>query len=173
MSKQLIQPDNTEPLTQILGDTENRTYIDIVKDIQSKLQNGVNNGDIPDGEAPVIHHFAPGVYMRQMDAKAGTLVVSKMHRTEHMNILLKGSLTVVTENGIEFLQAPLTLKSAPGTKRIGYFHEDSSWITVHPTTATDLEEIERQVIVPESEIDAFLKSIGYKAKEFKLCHGEW
>lgn len=168
----MSQLDNTALLIQILGDVGNRTYIELVKDVQNRLQCGIDGGDVPEGEAPVTHHFAPGVYMRQMDAAAGTLVVSKMHRTEHMNILLKGSLTVVTENGIEHLQAPLVLKSAAGTKRIGYFHEDSSWITVHPTTATELEEIERQVIVPESEVDDFLKSIGYEAKEFKLCLGE-
>lgn len=83
--------------------------------------------------------------------------MSKMHRTEHMNILLKGSLTVATEDGIQLMTAPCVLKSMPGTKRIGYFHEDTSWVTVHPTGSTDLEEIEKQVIVPEEEIDQFLR----------------
>lgn len=80
-------------------------------------------------------------------------------------------LTVVTENGIEYFKAPMVLKSMPGTKRIGYFHEDSSWMTVHPTNQTDVDEIEKEVIVPEDEVDSFLKSIGYESKEFKLCHG--
>ena len=105
--------------------------------------------------------------MRQMNAKAGTLVVSKMHRTEHMNILLTGSLTVATEDGIELLKAPLVIKSMPGTKRIGYFHEDSSWITVHPTQTTDLDLIEQQVIVPDDEIDQFLASLPNQCKEIK------
>ncbi|MNE71410.1 hypothetical protein D3C80_1672830 [compost metagenome] len=103
--------------------------------------------------------------MRQMDAKAGTLIVSKMHRTEHMNVLLSGSLTVATENGIEYLKAPAVIKSMPGTKRIGYFHEDTSWMTVHPTDSTDLEEIEKQVIVPEEEIDQFLALLQSNCKE--------
>lgn len=164
--------DNTLLLMQVLGDLGNKTYIELVKDVQKKLESGIDHGEISEGEAPTTHYFAPKVYLRQMDAKAGTLVVSKMHRTEHMNILLKGSLTIVTENGIELLKAPMIIKSLPGTKRIGYFHEDSSWVTIHPTSQTDLEEIEKEVIVPEKEIDEFLKSIGYKHKEFKLCHGE-
>ena len=55
----------------------------------------------------------------------------------------------------------------PGTKRIGYFHEDSTWITVHPTNETDLNLIEQQVIVPESEIDQFLASLQNQCKEIE------
>jgi len=84
-----------------------------------------------------------------------------------MNILLKGSLTVATEDGIQLMKAPCVLKSMPGTKRIGYFHEDSSWITVHPTEETDLEKIEQQVIVPDDEIDQFLASLPNRLKEIE------
>ena len=82
-----------------------------------------------------------------------------------MNILLKGSLTIATENGIELMVAPCVLKSMPGTKRIGYFHEDSSWITVHPTEETDLSKIEKQVIVPEQEIGQFMALLKNERKE--------
>lgn len=160
----IISPDNTELLTELLSDESMLRYIECAEAVQQKI------GELPQIELPIFHHFAPNVYMRQMDAPAGAIVVSKMHRTEHMNILLKGSLSVITEHGIEYLKAPLILKSDAGTKRIGYFHEDSSWVTVHPTELTDLEEIEAQVIVPESEIQEFLKSLPQKEKA--LCHGE-
>lgn len=159
---EVIPADNTELLAQILGDVQSRIYIDVVRGVQDQLSQSPDLIDVP-----VQHHFAPGVYMRQMDAAAGTLVVSKMHRTEHMNILLKGSLTVATEDGIQLMTAPCVLKSMPGTKRIGYFHEDSSWITVHPTEEIDLEKIEQQVIVPDDEIDQFLASLPGKVKEIE------
>lgn len=158
----IISQDSTELLAHILGDIQNKAYISVVRDVQQQI---TDNAELID--VPVDHHFAPGVYMRQMNAKAGTLVVSKMHRTEHMNILLTGSLTVATENGIELLKAPLVIKSMPGTKRIGYFHEDSSWITVHPTRTTDLDLIEQQVIVPDDEIDQFLASLPNQCEEIK------
>ena len=158
----IISQDSTELLAYILGDIQNKAYISVVRDVQQQI---TDNAELID--VPVDHHFAPGIYMRQMNAKAGTLVVSKMHRTEHMNILLTGSLTVATENGIELLTAPLVIKSMPGTKRIGYFHEDSSWITVHPTQTTDLDLIEQQVIVPDDEIDQFLASLPNQCKEIK------
>ena len=159
---EIIAADNTELLAHILGDIQQRAYIDTVRDVQQQLSESPDQIDVP-----VQHHFAPGVYMRQMDAAGGTLVVSKMHRTEHMNILLKGSLTVATEDGIQLMTAPCVLKSMPGTKRIGYFHEDSSWITIHPTSDTDLEKIEQQVIVPDDEIDQFLASLPNRLKEIE------
>ena len=159
---EIIAADNTELLAHILGDIQQRAYIDTVRDVQQQLSESPDQIDVP-----VQHHFAPGVYMRQMDAAAGTLVVSKMHRTEHMNILLKGSLTVATEDGIQLMTAPCVLKSMPGTKRIGYFHEDSSWITIHPTSDTDLEKIEQQVIVPDDEIDQFLAPLPNRLKEIE------
>ncbi|MDH5818998.1 hypothetical protein [Acinetobacter pseudolwoffii] len=159
---EIIAADNTELLAHILGDIQQRAYIDTVRDVQQQLSESPDQIDVP-----VQHHFAPGVYMRQMNAAAGTLVVSKMHRTEHMNILLKGSLTVATEDGIQLMTAPCVLKSMPGTKRIGYFHEDSSWITIHPTSDTDLEKIEQQVIVPDDEIDQFLASLPNRLKEIE------
>lgn len=159
---EIIAPDNTDLLAHILGEVQNKAYIDAVRNVQQQI---TDNAELID--VPVEHHFAPGVYMRQMNAKAGTLVVSKMHRTEHMNILLTGALTVATEDGIAYLKAPVILKSMPGTKRIGYFHEDSSWITVHPTQSTDLEEIEQQVIVPDDEIDQFLATLPSKLKEIE------
>lgn len=159
---EIIPASNTELLAQILGDIQQQTYIDVVRNVQQQLSESPDQIDVP-----VQHHFAPGVYMRQMDAAAGTLVVSKMHRTEHMNLLVKGSLTVATEDGIQLMTAPCVLKSMPGTKRIGYFHEDSSWITVHPTDETELEKIEQQVIVPDDEIDQFLASLPGKVKEIE------
>ena len=159
---EIISADNTELLAHILGDIQNKTYIDVVRNVQQQI---TDNAELVD--VPVVHHFAPGVYMRQMDAKAGTVVVSKMHRTEHFIMFLTGSCSVMTENGIEHIKAPCVLRTMPGTQRVGYFHEDTSCITIHPTQSTDLEEIEKQVIVPEEEIEQFLAALPSKFEEIE------
>ncbi|MPW44093.1 hypothetical protein [Acinetobacter guerrae] len=149
----IISPDNTELLVQILGDIQNKAYIDVVCDVQQQVS------ELPQLELPVFHHFAPNVYMRQMDAPAGTLMVTKMHKTEHFLIILKGSATIQSADGMSQVYAPQIIKTMPGTKRVIYFHEDSSWLTVHPTESTNLLEIENQMIVPDNQIQNFLKSL--------------
>lgn len=99
----------------------------------------------------VHHHFAPGVYMRELRIPKGAILTGKIHRTAHLNILAKGEISVMTEHGIKRLVAPCVIESSPGIKRAGYAHEDTVWICVHPTTETDLAKLEAQLIAPSFE----------------------
>lgn len=120
--------------------------------------------------APVKHHFAPGVYSREMFIPKGTVIVSKIHRHAHHSFLMKGEITVISEyGGIQRLKAPLVILSTPGAKRIGFAHEDTIWVTVHPTKKTDLLEIEDEVIA-ESYDDLELSE--QEKIELKKTHEE-
>jgi quercetin dioxygenase-like cupin family protein len=100
-------------------------------------------------ELETIHHFAPGIYARELRIPAGVLLTGKIHKTEHLNILAKGRIEISNMGESRELIAPYTFVSPPGTKRAGYAHEDSVWITIHPTEETDIEVIEQQVIAQD------------------------
>lgn len=100
----------------------------------------------PQVEVPVRHHFCNGVYAREMTAPAGLIITGLIHKTEHLNIMSKGEISVLTEDGMVRLKAPCTLISKPGTKRIAYVHEEVVWTTVHATTETDLAKIEAELV---------------------------
>ena len=100
---------------------------------------------------PLIHHFADGLYVREMRAPKGMLNVSKLHKTNHPYFILKGDVSVLTENGVVRIKAPQFGITKAGTKRIVYFHEDTVWITVHATNETDLEKIEDEIIAKNYE----------------------
>lgn len=99
----------------------------------------------------VSHHFAGGVYARELFIPKGAAIVGKIHRYAHLNFLMKGDISVLTEAGIQRLKAPAVIASAPGIKRAGYAHEDTIWITVHATQETDLARIEAQMICKSFE----------------------
>ena len=103
---------------------------------------------MPQVEIKTTHHFAPGVYMREIFIPKGTVLTGKIHKTEHLNILSQGELTVWTEDGMKRLKASTTVMSKPGAKRVGYAHEDSVWICVHanPTEERDPEKLEEILI---------------------------
>jgi len=94
------------------------------------------------------HIFVPGMYAREGDIPAGTLCISKIHKTEHLCVISKGSASVLTENGVVRLTAPHTMITKPGTRRVVYIHEDSTWTTFHATNKTNLEDIEKDIIAP-------------------------
>jgi len=113
-------------------------------------------GSIPgakfgDDACPLKHTFADGLYIREMSAPKGMLNVSKLHRTNHPYFILKGDVSVLTENGMVRIKAPHFGITKAGTKRIVYFNEDTVWITVHATNETDLEKIEDEVIAKNYE----------------------
>lgn len=96
---------------------------------------------LPQAECPVRHLFAPGIYAREMTIPAGVVLTGAVHRTEHLNIVSKGRITVSTDDGMKEVCAPFTFVSKPGTKRVGYAHEETVWTTIHATTTTDLDAL--------------------------------
>lgn len=98
------------------------------------------------------HYFAEGVYVRSLHIPKGVCVVGKIHKTEHMCFLMKGSLLVATEDGEKIVTAPHIVVSPPGTKRLGLALEDTLWVNIHPTYEKDLAKIEEQFIEPETEL---------------------
>lgn len=121
-----------------------------------RLQHAISTmpGDV---EMPLQHTFAPGVYVRTIFIPAGSVLVGKIHKHQHANVLSKGRVTVLTESGgVEDLEGPLTMVSEPGTKRAVYAHTDTVWTTIHPTDKTDLKDIEDETIAKTfEEYEAF------------------
>lgn len=103
--------------------------------------------ELPPVECPLQHTFIDGVYLRTIFIEAGTVVVGKIHKHRHANILSQGEVSVMTEEGgLERLKGPLTMVSPAGCKRAVYAHTDTTWTTIHATSETDLDKIEDWVI---------------------------
>lgn len=105
---------------------------------------------LPPAEAPVTHHFADGIYGREMFIPAGTMLTGKVHRFATLNLLLQGDITVTTPEGVKRIQAPAIFVSAPGCKKVGFAHTDTIWVNVHPTKLKDVAAIESKFIEPEA-----------------------
>lgn len=104
-------------------------------------------GDMQEVDCPLQHQFVEGAYMRTIFIPAGTLIVGKIHRHAHFNILSKGKVAVLTESmGLEHLEGPVSMVSPPATKRVVLAITDVTWTTIHLTHETDLEKIENEII---------------------------
>lgn len=110
-------------------------------------------------ECPVKHHFSGNSYAREIFMPAGTLVVGKIHRHAHLNVISQGECYVLTEGGVEHLKAPITFVSLPETKRVVYCVNDVIWTTCHVTDNTDVGAIENELIAPTyNDLDPCLLS---------------
>jgi hypothetical protein len=118
----------------------------------------------PEIEMPEKNHFSFGVYGRELPISKGSLLVGKIHKRQTMNVILKGKVSVMSQDGLMHLSAGDLFVSTPGAKRVIFAHEDSSWLCCHGTHETDLEKIEQEFIAKDySEIS--------QGKEESLCLG--
>lgn len=110
---------------------------------------------MPEAKTQLFHHFADGIYARELHLPAGTALTGKVHRTRHINIVSKGRILIsaVGEESREIV-APACFVSESGTRRAGMAIEDTIWTTFHATTETDVGKIEQALV--ESHENPFL-----------------
>lgn len=103
----------------------------------------------PPLDIPVRHYFANGLYAREVVIPRDAVVTGKIHKTQHLNIVSAGEISVWTGlEGWKRVKAPCTFIAEPGTRRVGYAHEDTVWTTIHATSETDLDALEAALIEP-------------------------
>lgn len=90
------------------------------------------------------------MYMRKVFRPAGTLIVGKVHKEPHFFLCAMGEIVAWTEKGMVTLRAGDVVESKPGTKRVTMAVTDSIGITIHRTDKTDLDEIEVELLEPDT-----------------------
>lgn len=107
--------------------------------------------EMPQLETEERHYFVDGVYGRVLPLKAGSVIVGKTHKRDHIVMLIKGTVTLNTESGMETLSAPAVWVSKAGAKRAIAAHDDCELMTAHPNpdNLTDMGELETYLIEPE------------------------
>ena len=103
------------------------------------------------------HMFTDGMYIREIFMPAGSLITSKVHKTEHPYIVSYGKVAVsIDSNDWIEITAPYTNITKPGTRRVLYILEDCIWTTFHridgmKSEYNELNDDEKENIVKEIE----------------------
>jgi len=128
-----------------------QTFRDKIVEFESNLK---NSGKALSEEKmheinPVKETFAGGCYIREIFNPAGELIITKIHKKEHPFFLLKGRMSILTEEGVQHLQAPYSGITKPGTKRIIYTHTDCIFTTIHSVDSIDKKEIMKEIVTED------------------------
>ena len=127
---------------------------------QDEIANSIN---------PLKHTFSDGLYIREIFMPKGQLFTTGIHKQEHPYFVQKGKVKVLTENGMQHIQAPYNGITKPGTKRVIYTEEDTIWITVHATKKKTVKTVLKQIIAknfddPKISIETMKKNLQIKNK---------
>jgi hypothetical protein len=102
---------------------------------------------MPQIDLPIQHHFSDGIYGREMFVPAGAGFTGKIHKTEHMSILLSGEMLIKTTTGAaEHIVAPCMFISPADTKKAGVAVTDSVFMTIHGTHERDINKLELELV---------------------------
>ncbi len=143
-----------QTISKIAGRQDIKNLEDLIRSKEDCL---VGDND----RCPLKHSFSDGIYVREIFIPEGATVVGKIHKHDHPNFLMSGTVVVATEFGREKLTGPISMISKAGTKRALYAVTDLVWITVHhnPTNTQNLSEIEKEVIADSyEEFDLFIQN---------------
>jgi len=120
----------------------NTNIRDKLNDTEKFMLNGIADGSLEEQEVPLEQYSSDGCYARMIFIKKGTALVGAIHTDEWINIVSRGKIRVVTEEGscvIDAMERPQVFISPAGVKRAGFVLEDTWWMSFRASDATDDE----------------------------------
>lgn len=92
---------------------------------------GLEMESLPQCEQGLRHIYADGLYGREWTCDAGCIIVTEIHRVQHISSLIKGKIVVTSDDGCKVLEAPQFFVTEPGTQRVLLTLEPTVFTTVH------------------------------------------
>ena len=134
---------NQENEIAINDELQNKSMEEMIDELESVLTE-----NFEPVICPLNHRFTDGLYVREIFMPAGSMITSKIHKTQHQYFILKGAVSVWIDEGKEiYLEAPYIGVTEPGTRRVLYIWEDCIWATAHVNLDNEDEiEIEERII---------------------------
>lgn len=102
---------------------------------------------LPQVECPVQHIFGPGIYIRQVEMKAGLVVKGHHHKNKSLNVVLSGTLALLEDGVVREVSAPYIFTGEIGAK-LAYVVEDCVFQNIFATEETDIEKLEAMLVEP-------------------------
>lgn len=106
---------------------------------------------LPQTHIEPTHEFIDGLYRREITFKKGTLATGKIHKNDHMDVILSGEMLIATDDGFEHIKGPCFRTSIAGKKKAGYALTDVVWATYHPTNSKTVEDVEKELFINDFE----------------------
>lgn len=111
---------------------------------------------------PLVHRFTEGMYIREIFMPKGSVLTSKIHKTEHPFTVSCGVAAVSIDGGEwEYFYAPHTGITKAGTRRVLCIMEDCIWTTYHAIEGMKSEFNE----LSKEEVEEIVSSIEDKILE--------
>lgn len=108
----------------------------------ARLKAGIDSGEFVEITGEVEHHQTEDLYGRHFKAPKGTMLTTRVHKQDHVSVMLKGVIIVRDQdNNLTTITAPCVFTTKAGTQRAMYAVEDFEFLTVHHHTNQNLDTV--------------------------------
>ena len=101
---------------------------------------------LPQVDCPVQHFFGPSIYIREMLIPAGTVIVGKYHKEDHLCSMIEGRMIVMGEDGEQREVAAPAVFMAKKGRKTAYVIETVRFQNIFSTDETDVEKLEHMLV---------------------------
>lgn len=122
--------------------------------------------ELPNVHVPVLHSFRDGMYFRGITLPKGSFAIGHAHRKDCVNIVMSGCVSVLIDGEIKKIAGPAIFDGKAMQRKVGYVHEESTWLTAHSTAETDLAKLEEELIIKSRSFREYEERNG-----LKITHG--
>jgi len=119
----------------------------------------------PQADCPVVHHFGPGVCMREVRIAKGVMAIGHEQKHEHLNLMLSGKVLLSHSDSVTELTAPAIFVAPPGRKMF-FVLEDMVWMNIYATDLTDVNAVENYFL-DKNEDWAEDYALRFQAEQFQ------
>lgn len=136
---------------------------------------------LPQLELKAISRVHGGMYCRELTMPADSILTGQIYKFDHFEVMIKGDISVPMENGeVKRLKGYNCMKAFSGKKRAVYVHEETTWLTFHPFSGDDGEEVQRfitcetfeeleefQKLLNQADYNSFLSCLGISEEDLR------
>jgi len=101
---------------------------------------------MPQVDCPVQHFFGPSIYIREITIPAGTVIVGKYHKEDHLCSMVEGRMVVMGEDGVQHEVAAPAVFMAKKGRKTAYAIETVRFQNIYSTNETDVEKLEHMLV---------------------------
>jgi hypothetical protein len=101
---------------------------------------------MPQVDCPVQHFFGPSIYIREITIPAGTVIVGKYHKEDHLCSMVEGRMIVMGEDGEQREVAAPAVFMAKKGRKTAYAIETVRFQNIYSTNETDVEKLEHMLV---------------------------
>lgn len=93
-----------------------------------------------------VHHFSDGLYAKEMHIPAGMAILKHTHDYNHLSVLAKGKVVVLSGEEMEIIEGPACLDIEAGLIHGVKAITDCVWFCIHATDEKDPSKVNEVLI---------------------------